>query len=527
MTLQSNNPVAPLETQEFQDVPLKIAAGSNFGRYPKISVEATYNMIVSDGFLVPYAGYKSVLVTPFQNANGVGRGLYTSIDADIMLAVVGSNVYKINAALIPEQVNIVGGNVIPLLTTTGDVFITENNGNQIVVTDNVGIYVYNWKNGSFFGSDVSFAPNNFYFGETGASAGPPFVPGTPVLWGSSPGHCAFQNGRVIVAVQGTQQWVLSSENDARLWPHDAQHQGLIQSKPGFVRAAIPLPGGGNNLMVFGSTVVESWTDYGLATFPYQKNTSFNVDYGVVNPSSIAQLDNFIVWISTNEISGPVVMVSEGGGKPIGISTDGIDFLLSRIKNPSDATGFLFKQDGHILYQFTFTKDNITLAYDFNTKLFFYATDEHLNYHPARQVVFYRGNYYFVSFNDQNLFEFDTSITNIQYSLTSIFEIPRIRITPPLRLPSQRYFVIRSVAFTIEQGLTNPLDGATAGVDMAISRDGGQSFGNNVRIDINPSGSYQNRFIYQRCGFANDASFKFQFSGYNRFIATDGLVEVYQ
>lgn len=514
MTLQANNPVAPLSSQQTSDAPLKIVGGSNFGRYEKISAEATYNMIVSDKFLVPYAGYKNVLMGSLANLDGFGRGSYASTDGDFIIAVIGSNIYKISPLFDAQQVNIVNNIPVPMKTNIGDVFITENNGNEIVVTDYKCVYVYNWLSGLFSGSDVAYAPNDFVFG-------------TPTIYGS-PGYCSFQNGRVVIAVPGTQQWVLSQPNSAAVdWPNDKQHQGFVQSKPGFAQAAVPVPGGGNNIMVFGSTVAESWTDQGLALFPYQKNTTFNVDYGVLNPSSIAQLDNTIVWIATNETSGPTVMYTDGGGKVHSISTDGIDYRLANLEHPNAVTGFLFRQDGHMIYQFTFNRDNVSLAYDFNTQLFSIVTDESLNYHPARQVVFFRNNYYFVSFNDANFYRFDTTITNIQYSETQVYEIPRIRITPPLRLDTQRNFIIRSVGFTIEQGQLNPSHGAVAAVDMAISRNGAQSFGNDVRVEFNLSGDYKNRFIYQRCGIANDATFRFRFSGFERFVATDGLIEVYQ
>ena len=518
MTLQASNPVAPLARQEIVDAPLKMVGGNLFGRYSKTSLESTYNMIVSDNTLVPYAGYQSALVAPVLVPNGFGRGLYTSTDGNFMMAVIGDNVYRINSGLSATLVN-----SVPLLTDTGDVFITENNGNQIVITDGVAVYVYNWITSTFYGSDPS-QPNSFYFGMNSD--------GTSNTWGR-PGYCSFQNGHVIIAVIETQQWVLSGFNattgvqDATVWPHQPANQGLIQSKPGFVQAAVPVPGGGNNLLVFGSTVAESWTDVGAAIFPYQRNNSYNIDYGVANPSSIAGLDNFIVWVSTNEVSGPTIMYSKGGGEPESISTDGIDFLLSGIQFPESVTGFLFRQDGHLIYQVTFQKDNISLAYDFNTKLFFYVTDESLNYHPARQVVFYNNSYYFVSFNDENVYQFDTTSTNIQYSDTDIRQIPRIRITPPFRLPSQRNFIVRSAGFTIEQGQLNPENGATAAVDLSISRDGGQSFGNSVRLNMNLSGDYKSRFIWQRLGIANDTTFQFRFSGFGRFVCFDGTVEVYQ
>ena len=100
----------------------------------------------------------------------------------------------------------------------------------------------------------------------------------------------------------------------------------------------------------------------------------------------------IVWLGVNEQSGPVIMYANGSTTK-GISTDGIDYVLSNLTNPENCTGFLFRQDGHIIYQFSFLDDNISYAYDFNTGLFFNISDENLNYHIARQVVFFKNDYY--------------------------------------------------------------------------------------------------------------------------------------
>src|ERR1019366_1685077 len=81
---------------------------------------------------------------------------------------------------------------------------------------------------------------------------------------------------------------------------------------------------------------------------------------------------------------------------------------------------------------------------------------HQNYHPARNVVFFNNDYYFVSLNDGNLYTFGTQFSNLQYSSTDIQQMPRIRICPPIRLPSQRMFICKSVGFTIENGQPNTI-----------------------------------------------------------------------
>ncbi len=492
-----------------QQVPLKIVGGTKFGRYPKISVENTFNMIVSDNALVDYAGYANIAQ---MTETTKGRGIHASTIGDFMLAVVGSQVYRINSDLVPFFVP--GGN---LETTQGDVYIAENNNSQIAITDGVRIYVYNYFDNTFKTSGIDF-PITYTFT-------------------FRPGFITFQNTRFIVAALGTDNWVLSGNNDALSWPADASHIGQLQTKADRVQAAIPFPGRGNLLFLMGNTVTESWTDVGARLFPYQRSSSFNVDYGCINPSTIAWQDNYIVWLGISEESG-VVLLYTTGGETKHISTDGIDFQLSQLSNPEDCTGFMVKIDGHLMYHFTFNIDNLSYIYDFNTEQFFTVTDENLNYFIARQIVFFNNDYYFVSFNDGNLYRLGTQYTNYTYSLPNaevpiVKEIPRIRICPPIRLPSQNYFIANSLSFTIENGQPNPTTTSPDGVvntnmaiDLLTSRDGGVNFGSSYRYNLNPTAQRRSKLIYYRLGQANDLSVQLQFWGLQRFVAFDGLVECY-
>lgn len=533
----------PSLKQQIQELPLEIASGNTFGRYGKISQSQTFNMIVSDEWLVPYAGYKSLIEI---NSENVGRGLYTSIRGNFMIAVIGAIVYKIDNDLTPTAIT----NGV-LGTTAGDVYIAENNSYQIALVDGLYVYVYDYSDGTFYSSQ-SGAPHTINY---------EFTDGRP-------GFISYHDDRFIIALQGTEKWVLSKLGDGREWLDTPSRVGLLQSKPGSVQAVVPVPGGGNNILVFGSNVAESWQDLGLALFPYKRNSTFNIDFGCINPASIASLENYVVWLAVNEQSGPVIMVA-AGNQVQSISTDGIDLKLAALTDPANCTGFLFKQDGHLLYQFTFPTDNLSYVYDFKTKMFFTVTDEDLNYHIARQVVFFNNEYYFVSLNGGNVYQFGTQYTDAEYTDVNIKQLPRLRICPPVRLASQRNFIIKSLGFTVENGDYNRIttvsytpdqdgdelstedlvmistednnildtesnysagvtyDVRSEAVDLSISRDGGATFGSSMRLEMNAVGRRKSRFIFQRLGIANDATFQIRFSGWGRFLATQGIVEVYE
>lgn len=461
-------------------LPLNIAGSNIYGRYPMISIEQTFNMIMSDEWLVPYAGYKTVAQIV---QTGEGRGIYASNNLKQIIAVIDNNVYTINTNLSFERIG-------SLDTFSGDVFIAENNAGQIGICDKKNIYIY-------------------------VPTGSPVFQQVPVDF--LPGYISFQNGYFIAPDLKSAQWRLSDFNDGTNWPDDATSVGEFQTKPNMPVAAIPFPSKGNLLFVFGQTVVEPWFNTGQQLFPYQKNTFQNSDYGTENAATIAAGDNFIIWLATNEKSGPAIMISDSG-EPIKISTDGIDFKLAQLTNPKNAYAFLFRQDGHLIYQLTFPDDNWSLLYDLNTKKFFTPTDENMNYHIAKRVVFFNNSYYFVSFRDGNLYELNSDFTDYDGA-----EIPRVRVCNTLRMADSSRFIINNLTFQIEQGEYRDLQA----LDFSFSKDNGKSFSSYERIDLSKTGLRQRRINFWNKGIALNFTPQFRFYGKGRFLAGNGTMSYYQ
>lgn len=526
--------LAPQAKQGLFEIDLDVVGSNTYGRYPKISRAQTYNMMISDGFLVDYAGFLFIQLIA---SSGTGRGDHTSTVYNRLYAVVGADVVYFNESLVPQHVG-------TLTTTTGEVFIAENTAGQIAMSDGAHIYIYDQKTAVF-----SIATLN----------------GTDPL-DFKPGFLSFQNTYFICASIGKPQWRLSLPNDGLQWPNDPAHVGQLTTKPDTVQAVVPMPGRGNMTFVMGNTVAEQWTFTGGAIFPWTRNNSISIDYGCISASSIAYQGNWIVWVGISEEAGPVIMYTTGADITE-VSTDGIDYLLSTLKAPEDCSGFLVKLDGHLFYQVTFKTDNITLALDLTPgptqNKFFSITDENMNYHPARKIVFFNNSYYFVSFNDGFLYAFGTQYTRYEYE-NHTGEIPRVRICSPLRLPSQRPLIFKSLGFTIEQGQPNfdittfsefmiteitgdfmlTEDGLnlmitedsfddTSGIVvtnmevlLSISRDGGETFGNAVSLNMNLTGQRLSRFIFQRLGRANDFTARLQFVGFSRYVVGPGIVEAY-
>lgn len=227
-----------------------------------------------------------------------------------------------------------------------------------------------------------------------------------------------------------------------------------------------------------------------------------------------------------------------GGDIQQISTDGINFRFSKLTSPEKSSGFFIKLDGHLLYQLTFydPKDNYSLIYDFDTGKFFDVTDEQMNYHIARHVCFFNGDYYFVSINDGNLYEMSGDFYTYDYGLhddksPKIQEIPRVRVCSNIRKKDQSRFVTNNISATIERGN----DTSNIGNDpiynpriaLSLSKDGGISFGSYKTLPTYRIGLRANRLRWWGLGLANDLVPQFRFWGKGPWKITNGTASTYQ
>lgn len=558
-------------SQTTKPMPLNIAGSSSFGRYPKISQEITQNMFLSDGWLVPYAGYKiGISASLFQNAIE-GRAIHSSIKLNRLVVVFDSAVYLVSLSFNQMTQTVDADEITPignLGTSTGPVYISENNKPQLLFSDNSTLYLY----------DPTLSP---YMQVSPLVMKPNFIPGR-IDFHDTYFLCAVSaDAEYMPTVNNT--WRLSSGNDGSAWPADSAHLNVLQTKPDNTQAVVRVPGQGNLIFVMGRTVTEMWFDVGAQLFPYQRNSNINIDFGCLNALTIASLDEIVAWLGVNEKSGPIILYSKGGA-PNQITTDGIDYFLSNMQAPEDSQAFMYRQDGHLFYHINFYTDNVSLFYDFNTGKFFHASDENGDYFIASSIAFFNNQYYFISRNNGNLYAFDTIFTTFDGA-----EIPRTRVCKNIRNENQEYFIANDCGFTIESGQTNYQQQITGPIylntvsgnqlvtqggpiflttqngnflvsqngnnltaiqqdsntfsylitnqqnisygvpriDMSISIDGGEHFSSYDTQYLPSLGHRKNKLAFWQLGATNDLTCQFRFWSLGRFVATDGVVNIRQ
>lgn len=493
-----------------QQVPVKIAGSSIFGRHSIISDERTWNLFISDDWLINFAGYKQVVeILPVGTQ---GRGLFHSVRGNFLLAVLGSNVYRIDEDLGFQFLFAIGNPI-----DTGEVFMDENLSSQVVIVDgSPTAYIYNYTTGDigavvwdYGASGVVFTPNYVTYQNT---------------------YFIFGNGDNTTS--GSQWFVYKSGFNPTtladplklIWVQTL----TLQTKPDFALACVRIPSHGNNLLVMGSTVCEIWSNVaGIQV--YQRNSSINIDYGVASVSTIAASDDMIAWLAINEKSAPAIMVMMGG-KAQRISTDGIDYLLSRVQRPDISTAMFYRQDGHVFYMLTFFHelDNFSIMYDFTTGKFFDITDWDFTYHPARQMAYFDNEIYFVSLKQGSLMQMSSDLTTISTDTQNRYEIPRIRKCDTYRLPGSERFIVNQFSFTIENGVEpNVEQPYIPRIDVTCSKNGGETYGNAVPYYMHTTGNYKNQPRFNKLGEANQFTIQMRFWGFGAISVVNGLIEVYQ
>lgn len=497
-------------------------------------------------WLANFPGYRHILALI---ADGVeGRGVFRSVRGGFLLAVAGAEVFRINLIdEVPTQLGL-------LDSSSGEVFFDENLSSQICIVSNGANKIYNYLIADNTIADAVYVnvPADTHF---------------------TPNFVTYQNtyfifGNALTTVFGS-QWVIFESGSGSGLLADAYKLNwvqtlAIQTKPDFAKGVLRIPGKGNNVLVFGSTVAEIWSNVGGQAV-YQRNSSVNIDYGVVSVSTIASSEEIVAWLGINEKSSASLMVMQGGSAER-ISTDGLDSLLADVKFPTDSTAFLFRQDGHIFYVLSFTNpaDNFSIMYDFTTKRIYDLTDWDFSVFPARQIVFYNNKTYFISFKDGGIYWLDSDLT--EYDVYGVmgnnqnYDIPRVRLTNTHRIPNRpEKYKVKLFTFTIETGTTPDaylepvcfgyiitevnsqiiytednlpllLEGGYCTtnrprVDLTISKNGGNTFSNAVAYELKPTADYQNQPRYNNLGYAQQITYQLRFWGTGRMVVKNGTMEL--
>lgn len=378
--------------------------------------------------------------------------------------------------------------------------------------------------------------------------------GTPVTVSSST-VAEIPNGNyfVVAVVSGTVIRVSSTLNGAPIssvagGAGDVSNNGQLQqasitSHPGNIVGCRTLH---RRVFLFSNFFIEVWENAGLGTnLPLRRNNSFLLEYGTPAVGSISVSFDRMFFLSQDR-DGLGAVMEVAGTTAIPVSTRALDFQLAQYagipttpipgQGVADTRSILIKENGIIFYRLNFTIANHTFVYNVTqsnpesdeTKFWHEEQVLNGNRHPAQTHIFINGLNYVGSYIEPIMYLLDSSLIDNDGDA-----IPRIRISkaivPPgynrMRIDRFQVDLLQGSIFEItengieydlitesgsfiltEDGLdiitensddialnTNPI------VFLSISKDGGQSYGNQIIAPMGTIGERTFRTVWRKLG----------------------------
>lgn len=433
--------------------------------------------------LLPTSGLIGRLTIPV--TSGGWRASF--VFQEFVYFVVEDRVFRASANLAPEQLG--------LLTTNNDFVGIEANTFQVIFVDGVKGYIFDTTTGVFV--EIT-------------------APGFP----AKPLDVAFLDGFFIVAAGETNSFTLSDLNQGLNW--DALNTAAINTHPGTITAIQTLH---RKLFIFAQTFCEVWENAGIADFPLRRNNSLLIEYGTISPASVVTgFDTMFFLSQDREGLGHVIMVN--GSQAIPISNSALDYELNQYTTISDAKGMVVQDWGIVFYRLNFTVADKTWVFNVSQSTpddFRWHNEEMLDgsRHVAETHFYLNEKHYYGAYNSGKLYE----ISNTTYTNDGE-AIKRERVSKTLFDPKGNRIRVDRLFLDLVQGeaLSNGVD-ANPIVYLAVSRDGGRSYGNELTAPMGKIG--QREFItrFRKLGAARTFNFRIRFYNELKFVMLGASIDM--
>lgn len=398
--------------------------------------------------------------------NGVwrGHGLFLA-DNGRFFGVLGDQVWEVDA---------LGNKTLRglLSTRSGPVSIDEN-GADLMIVDGAKAYF------------LVYSTNNFIQG------------GEPQAYGT---HCAFLDGYLITNEPGTGRFHWSNLYTVSFDPLSV---ATAEGAPDALRALIVIH---RELWLLGARTTEVWTSTGAADNPFQRVPGAFLHQGIAAPHSVSRVGETLCWLAEND-EGQRIVVQAQGYQLQRISSHPVETALASYVQITDALGWSEQREGHIWYVLTFPGANATWVYDQTVGLWHEVGgyDPHTGFmgrHRAANHVYAFGEHLYGDYSQPLLYR----------SRMDVYDdagqpLVRQATLPPIFSADDRYRVqLHRLQIDCETGVGrdgNQDPGLDPQMTLALSRDGGHTFGNERSRSLGPIGKTRARVFWTRCGAAWD------------------------
>lgn len=404
--------------------------------------------------------------------SGQMRGVYRAHSSRVF-AVQGGGFYEVfeNASA-----QLLG----TLLTTSGPVSMVDNNLQLALVDGNYG-----------YALDLA---TNVY----GQITDPAFHGANTV---------AYLDGYFIFDRPGTGQFYISTLYSTSF---NALDFATAEGSADYTLAVIA---GHRELWVGGLQTIEVWFHSG-ATFPFSRVQGAFIDQGISGPHAMTRLANTIYWLSSGEQGGPIAYRANGY-VPERISTHAQEAEWREYGTVADVIVWGQQDQGHDFCWFTFPTANKTWVYDGTEGLW----HERSYRDPASGAEGrHLANCFSVGFGLHLVGDYQAgNIYALQHTAYTDGGVPLVfELALPPVAASETLNRVRHYELLVDAETGVGLDGAPPvgaqpQITLAVSNDGGHTWGSERAQSLGAIGKTRTRVGWHRLGAARDRRYRLRIS----------------
>lgn len=411
---------------------------------------------------------------------GFGTGIraqHTTSD-DRFFIVAGNTLFEV------DSFGLTATNIGTLSSISGTVKIADN-GTQLCIVDGVAGYIYNLTYNTF----QTITDPNFPNGAV---------------------EVVYKDTYFITTAPNTGVIYISNNNDGTVWSDDL---ASVESNPDIVLGIVSLE---SEVLFFGSKSIERWYNSGNADFPFERISGGVLDVGTKSRQSIAKIGDSVFFLGANK-DGYNIVYSLTNGQLDPISTNAINYQISRSDYLTGAIAYSYQEEGHYFYVLGIPEINKTFVYNANTKLWheWAFTDGGGEFirHKSSCQAFWKGNNYIGDYTSNKIFRLsldlyddDGDVINRRCDLTVLSSENKQISFSKLELKLQPGI-----------GTETDVDGneSQPNVGLVISKDGGYTWGNELVRTAGMIGRYETRVIWRNMGVGRNWVFSLRTSARNQ------------
>lgn len=277
---------------------------------------------------------------------------------------------------------------------------------------------------------------------------------------------------------------------------------------------------GKELLLIGETTTEPWYNEGTdLNNPMVPLSSVFINKGILAPFSIANSNNFVLWLSQDE-HGQGTIIATDGARERRVSNYSIEQAINKYGDLTDAIGFVYHQLGHEFYEISFPSGNATWVYDLIEDKWHRRKTRNSGRHEVQWSAYLNGNVLVGSATDGRILILDTEIEDDDGEV-----IERVRVTQGISDEQENKLHHACVKLDMEVGVGNTASPAPV-VRLSWSDNGGKTWSNPLTRSLGAMGEYNTEVFYKQLGRAKNRIYKIEVTDKVKTSLLGGYVEVH-